>query len=154
MRSIEDIELLSARAHLEDSTPNYRLGVKYENLSEIKNLQRDVRDIKAQAGLDGQDYITERNFWGFVFDACYALRGHHEIHEVEAKIIADAKARNPESFEWRYSEEEFSMLAHGMMVYVLNTVNDDQPSRVAVEAKLRKAGNPFRIADFLGVYHK
>jgi hypothetical protein len=123
-------------------------------MSNIKDLQKEVKSIKNRAGLDGQDYIIERNFWGFVFDGCYALRGHHEIHEIEDKIIADAKALDPEAFQWRYSELEFGAIAHGMISYVLNTVNDDPLTKEAVETKLRKAGNPLRIADFLKEYHK
>ena len=152
---MESVEELAASAHLQDSAPNMQV-VKYLSETKIKNLKREVRYIRAQAGADDEETRRrqDRDFWGFVFDGCYQLRGHHEIHEVKDKIITDARALDPEAFRWRFTEAEFGVLAHAVMVYVLNTVADDPSTRAGVEAKLKRSGNPLRITDFLKEYHK
>jgi len=123
-------------------------------MSEIKNLQREVKDIKAKAGVeDGKlGWKLRREAEDVIFQAFYRLRGHGEIHEVQGRFIEAAKAKDETAFIWRWTEEEFGMIAYTMLKHVYSTVMNDVPTREAADAELRKLKNPYRAVDICKEY--
>ena len=123
-------------------------------MSDLNKLKSAVATIRRQAGFEDSGSMQCRDAWSVAFDAYYKLRGYSELRRVEDTFVAAERAKDPESFIWRFTEVEFGQIAHALLGHVIHVVASDSPSRDTVDAQLKRLGNPLRLADLLNTTEK
>ena len=123
-------------------------------MSDLNKLKSEVATIRRQTGFEDSGLMQCRDAWSVAFDAYYKLRGHSELRIIEDAFLAAERLKDSKSFEWRYTELEFGQIAHALLGHVIHVVASDPVSREVVDSRLKRLGNPLRIADLLATAEK